>query len=96
MIIRKSAHDLDIIIFLNKNKGMTKKVALADGTFKSVTYPNSKKYFLWKDGEILKRSDSFETIEEEYVKEVAKKTSLGHGRIDLVKHKLRDNKVTLR
>ena len=31
--------------------------------------------------------------EEEYVKEVAKKTSHGHGRIDLSKHKLVNNKV---
>jgi len=48
------------------------------------------------DGKIVKRSDSFETIETEYVSEVAKKTSKGHGRIDLVKHKLVNNKVTLR
>jgi hypothetical protein len=41
----------------------------------------------------VRRSDSFETIEEEYVKEVAKKTDKGHGRIDIVKHKIVNNKV---
>ena len=69
---------------------------LADGTFQSITYPSSKKFFLWVDGEIVKKSDSFKTIEEEYVKEVAKKTPLGQGRIDLVKHKLINNKVVAR
>ena len=96
MIVRKCAQDFDVVIHLNNRKGMTKKVALADGTYTSITYPNSKKFFLWVDGEIVKKSDSFKTIEEEYVKEVAKKTPLGQGRIDIVKHKLIDNKVTLR
>tara|TARA_R100001443_G_scaffold16333_1_gene26337 strand:+ start:21 stop:311 length:291 start_codon:yes stop_codon:yes gene_type:complete len=96
MIIRKCAQDFDVVIHLNNRKGMIKKVALADGTFASITYPNSKKFFLLVDGEIVKKSDSFKTIEEEYVKEVKKKTPLGQGRIDLVKHKLIDNKVTLR
>ena len=72
---------------------MTKTVPKADGTTVTITYPNSKRYFLWVDDEIVKRSDSFETIEEEYVKEVAKKTDKGHGRIDIVKHKIVNNKV---
>ena len=96
MIVRRCAQDFDVVIFLNKNKRMTKVVALADGTTTSITYPNSKKFFLWVDGEIVKKSDSFKTIEEEYVKEVAKKTPLGQGRIDIVKHKLIDNKVVAR
>ena len=96
MIVRKCAQDFDVVIHLNNKKGMTKVVALADGTTTSITYPNSKKFFLWVDGEIVKRSDSFKTIEEEYVKEVAKKTPLGQGRIDLVKHKLINNKVVAR
>ena len=96
MIVRKCAQDFDVVIHLNNKKGMTKKVALADGTYTLITYPNSKKFFLWVDGEIVKKSDSFKTIEEEYVKEVAKKTPLGQGRIDIVKHKLIDNKVVAR
>ena len=76
---------------------MAKKIKLADESFITLTYPSSAKdYFLLVDGEIVKKSDSFETIEKEYVKEVAKKTPLGQGRIDLIKHKLINNKVVER
>ena len=93
MIIRQCSHDYDITIHLNNKKGMVKTFSLVDGTPTTITYPNSKQYFLLVDGEIVRRSNSFKTIEEEYVKEVAKKTSHGHGRIDLSKHKLVNNKV---
>tara|TARA_R100000742_G_C4217726_1_gene42362 strand:- start:229 stop:459 length:231 start_codon:yes stop_codon:yes gene_type:complete len=73
---------------------MVKTIELEDGTLSTLTYPsNAKDYFLWVDGEITKRSDSFETCEEEFVKECAKKHSDGHGRIDLNKHKLVNSKV---
>ena len=39
---------------------------------------------------------SISTIEEEYIKEVAKKTSTGRGRIDISKHKLLNNRVVER
>tara|TARA_R100000781_G_scaffold104689_1_gene68449 strand:+ start:53 stop:343 length:291 start_codon:yes stop_codon:yes gene_type:complete len=93
MIVRRCAQDFDVVIHLNSKKRMIKKVALADGTYASITYPNSKKFFLWVDGEIVKKSDSFKTIEEEYVKECSKKHSKGLGRIDIVKHKIINNKV---
>jgi hypothetical protein len=96
MIVRRCAQDYDVVIHLNNKPGMTKTVALSDGSIATLTYPSAKKYFLFVDGEIVKRSDSFETIETEYVSEVAKKTDKGHGRIDIVKHKLVNNKVTLR
>tara|TARA_R100000995_G_C3470720_1_gene118190 strand:+ start:41 stop:331 length:291 start_codon:yes stop_codon:yes gene_type:complete len=93
MIIRY-AYDNDVVIHLNNKKGMTKKVKLADGTLITLTYPSSKKYFLRNGESIIKKSDSFKTIEEEYVKECEKlKDSDGHGRIDIVKHKLINNKV---
>jgi len=93
MIIRY-AYDNDVVIHLNNKKGMTKKVKLADGTLITLTYPTSKKYFLRNGESIIKKSDSFKTIEEEYVKECKKlKDSDGHGRIDIVKHKLINNKV---
>jgi hypothetical protein len=76
---------------------MVKTIELEDGTLSTLTYPSSAKdYFLWVDGEITKRSDSFETCEEEFVKECAKKHSDGHGRIDLNKHKLINSKVVTR
>ena len=96
MIIRY-AYDNDVVIHLNNKKGMTKKVKLADGTLITLTYPSSKKYFLRNGESIIKKSDSFKTIEEEYVKECEKlKDSDGHGRINIVKHKLINNKVELR
>lgn len=96
MIVRY-AHDNDVVIHLNNKKGMTKKVKLADGTFITLTYPGSKKYFLRNGESIIKKSDSFKTIEEAYVKECEKlKDSDNHGRIDIVKHKLINNKVVSR
>ena len=93
MIVRY-AHDNDVVIHLNNKKGMSKKVKLADGTFITLTYPGSKKYFLRNGESIIKKSDSFKTIEEAYVKECEKlKDSDNHGRIDIVKHKLVNNKV---
>ena len=76
---------------------MTKNLKLNDGTLFSLTYPNSKKYFLRVGEEIIKRSDSFKTIEEEYVKQCdSLKDSDNHGRIDFVKHKIIENKVVNR
>ena len=97
MIIRRCAQDHDVVLHKNNKPNMTKKIKLADGSFSTLTYPsNAKDYFLWVDGEIVKRSDSFKTCEEEFVKECAKKHSNGHGRIDIVKHKLVNNKVVER
>ena len=96
MIVRY-AHDNDVVIHLNNKKGMSKKVKLADGTFITLTYPSTKKYFLRNGENIIKKSDSFKIIEEEYVKECEKlKDSDNHGRIDIVKHKLVNNKVVER
>ena len=93
MIVRY-AYDNDVVIHLNNKKGMTKKVKLADGTLITLTYPTSKKYFLRNGESIIKKSDSFKTIEEAYVKECNDlKDSDNHGRIDIVKHKLVNNKV---
>ena len=73
---------------------MTKNLKLNDGTLFSLSYPSSKKYFLRVGEEIIKRSDSFKTIEEEYVKQCnSLKDSDNHGRIDIVKHKIIENKV---
>ncbi|QDP61161.1 MAG: hypothetical protein Unbinned3325contig1000_46 [Prokaryotic dsDNA virus sp.] len=96
MIIRQCDQGYDVVIHLNNKKGMTKTISFVDGSISTIKYPNSKKYFLLVDGEIVKRSDSFVTIEEEYIKEVAKKTSTGRGRIDISKHKLVNNRVVER
>ena len=94
MIVRRCAQGHDVVIHKNTKPGMAKKVQLANESFMTLTYPSSAKdYFLFVDGKIIKRSDSFKTIEEEYVKECGKKHSDGQGRIDIVKHKLINNKV---
>jgi len=92
MIVRRCAQGHDVVIHR-----MKKTIQLANGDMSTLTYPSAAKdYFLWVDGEIVKRSDSFKTIEEEYVKEIAKKRNDGHGRIDIVKHKIINNKVVSR
>ena len=97
MIVRRCAQDHDVVLHKNNKPGLVKTIKLANGSMSSLTYPSSSKnYFLWVDGEITKRSESFKTCEEEFVKECAKKHSGGHGRIDIVKHKLIDNKVAIR
>jgi len=97
MIVRRCAQDHDVVLHLNNKPGMTKTLQLADGSMSSLIYPSAaKRYFLWVDGEITKRSDDFQVCEEEFVKECAKKHSDGHGRIDIVKHKLVNSKVVMR
>ena len=97
MIVRRCAQGHDVVIHRNNKPGMKKTIQLANGDMSTLTYPSAAKdYFLWVDGEIVKRSDSFKTIEEEYVKEIAKKRNDGHGRIDIVKHKIINNKVVSR
>ena len=97
MIVRRCAQDHDGVVHLNSKPGMVKSIKLADGSMSSLTYPSAaKRYFLWVDGEITKRSDNFQVCEEELVKECAKKHSDGHGRIDIVKHKLVNSQVAMR
>ena len=97
MIVRRCAQGHDVVIHKNTKPGMQKTIQLANGDMSTLTYPSAAKdYFVWVDGEVVKRSDSFKTCEEEFVKECAKKHSGGHGRIDIVKHKLIDNKVAIR
>ena len=97
MIVRRCAQNHDVVLHKNNKPEMVKTIQLSDGSMSTLTYPSAAKdYFLWVDGEIVKRSDSFQTCEEEFVKECAKKHSGGNGRIDIVKHKLVNNKVVER
>ena len=96
MIVRRCTKNMDIVIHKNTKPGMTKMVMMADGTMTPLEYPKTKKYFLWVDGVITQKSDSFETIEDLYVATCKQKECDSHGRINIVKHKLVDNKVTMR
>ena len=96
MIVRRCTKNMDIVIHKNTKPGMTKMVMMADGSMTPLEYPKTKKYFLWVDGLITKTSDSFKTIEDLYVATCEQKHSQSNGRIDIVKHKLYNNKVTMR
>tara|TARA_Y100000592_G_C5463646_1_gene315410 strand:- start:1790 stop:2080 length:291 start_codon:yes stop_codon:yes gene_type:complete len=93
MIIRRCSLDHDIVIHRNNKKGMTKTIQLSDGTLKSLKYPDSYDYFLVVNGKIVKKSNSFEIVETAYVNKCTEIHGSSQGRIDLVKHKLVNNKV---
>tara|TARA_R100001082_G_C4225476_1_gene100981 strand:+ start:229 stop:519 length:291 start_codon:yes stop_codon:yes gene_type:complete len=93
MIVRRCSLDHDIVIHRNNKKGMTKTIQLSDGTLKSLKYPDSYDYFLVVGGEIVKKSNSFEVVETAYVNKCTELHGSSQGRIDLVKHKLVNNKV---
>ena len=93
MLVRKCALNHDIAIFKNTKPNMVKKIQMADESVITITYPNSKDYFVLVDGAIVKRTDSFKTAEECYLNEREKKNISGHGRIDIVQHKLVNNIV---
>ena len=93
MIVRRCAQDHDVVLHRNTKPNMTKIIKMVDGSYKTIQYPNAKDYFLMIDGAITRTSNSFKTIETAYVAACADKHSDGHGRIDLVLHKLISNKV---
>ena len=90
MIVRKCSQGHRIRIHRNTSKGAKRTKTYKDGTVETLTYTSAYTYFLDVDGEIVKKSNSFKVIEEEYVKECAKKHSDGHGRFIIGKHKLLD------
>ena len=94
MIIRRCSQGHRIRIHRNTTKGVTRKKTYKDGTIETLTYPSAYNYFLDVDGEIVKKSNSFKVIEEEYVKECDKKHSDSNVRIIIGKHKLVDGVAT--
>ena len=97
MIVRRCAQGYDIVLHKNNKPGMIKTIQMADGSKSTLTYPSAAKdYFVWANGEIIKRTDSFITAEESFTDECEKLHSDGNGRIDIVKHKIVDSKVVER
>jgi len=89
MLIRKSSQGHDIQVYRNTTPNAERKKTYADGSVETLTYPSSRyDYFVVVEGSIVKRSDSWKTIEEEYVEQCAKKDDKGHGRMIIGKHKL--------
>ena len=96
MIIRKSSQGHRIRLHRNTTPNAVRTKTYADGTVETLTYPSSRyDYFVEVDGEVVKRSDSFETIEEHYVDECAKLYDNGHGRLIVGKHQLINGIATL-
>ena len=94
MIIRKSSQGHRIRLHRNTTPGVTRTKTYPNGTVETLTYPSRYDYFVEVDGEVVKRSDSFETIEEYYVDECAKVYDNGHGRLTIGKHQLVNNVAT--
>ena len=96
MIIRKSSQGHRIRLHRNTTPNAVRQKTYADGTVETLTYPSSRyDYFVEVDGEVVKRSDSFKTIEEHYVDECAKLYDNGHGRLLIGKHQVIGGIATL-
>ena len=96
MIIRKSSQGHRIRLHRNTTPGVTRTKTYPNGTVETLTYPSRYDYFVEVDGEVVKRSDSFKTIEEHYVDECAKVYDNGHGRLVVGTHQLINGIATLR
>ena len=95
MIIRKSSQGHRIRLHKNTTPGVTRTKTYPDGTVETLTYPSRYDYFVEVDGEVVKRSDSWDTIEEHYVDECAKLYDNGHGRLLIGKHQVIGGIATL-
>ena len=96
MIIRKSSQGHRIRLHRNTTPNAVRQKTYADGTVETLTYPSSRyDYFVEVDGEILKRSDSFKTIEEYYVSKCEDNCDYSHGRMIIGKHQLIGGIATL-
>jgi len=95
MLIRKCSQGHRIRIHKNTTPNAVRVKTDLDGNEETLTYPSSRyDYFVEVDGKVIKRSDSFNTIEEFYVDECEKKHEDGNGRVILGKNKLVDGIIT--
>ena len=95
MIIRRCSQGHRVRIHKNNSPGATRIKKYRDGTTETLTYPSSYNYFVDVDGEVVKRSNSFKTIEEYFVSECAKKHSDGHGKMVVGTHQKINGVVTV-
>ena len=93
MLIRKSSQGHYLRLYRNSTPGLVRKKTYPDGTVETLTYPSRYKYFLVLDGEIIKRSDSWDTIEKAYVDECDSRHGGGTGRMIVGKHKLENHVI---
>ena len=96
MIIRRCSQGHRVRVHRNTTPNAVRTKTYTDGTVETLTYPSTRyDYFVEVDGTVVKRSDSFETIEEFYVDECAKKHGDGHGRFLIGKHHIINGVATL-
>ena len=95
MIIRKCSQGKRIRLHRNTTPNAVRTKTYADGTVETLTYPSRYDYFVEIDGEVVKRSNSFETIEEYYVNECEDNCGYSHGRLIVGKHQVIGGIATL-
>ena len=96
MIIRRCSQGHRVRLHRNTTPDATRVKTYPDGAVETLTYPSAQyDYFVEVDGTVVKRSDSFKTIEEYFVSECAKKHGDGHGRLLVGKHHIVNGVATL-
>ena len=96
MIVRRCSQGHRVRVHKNTTPEATRTKTFADGSTETLTYPSSRyDYFVDVDGDVVKRSNSFKTIEEYFVSECAKKHGDGHGRLLVGKHNIINGVATL-
>ena len=93
MLIRKSSQGHYLRLYRNSTPGVTRTKNFPDGTTETLTYPSRYKYFLVLDGEVIKRSDNWNTIEQAYVDECDSRHGGGSGRMIIGTHKLENHVI---
>ena len=93
MLIRKSSKGHDLKLYRNTTPGATRTKKYPDGTTETLTYPSRYSYFLVYNGEVIKRSNSCDTIEEAYVDKCDDEHGGGSGRMIIGKHELVNNVI---
>jgi len=80
MILRQCSQGHKIRIRGNNSPNATRTRTYRDGIQETITYPSGYKYFLEVDGQVITRSNSFETIQDKYLDECEKVHSESHGK----------------
>ena len=93
MLIRKSSQGHDLKLYRNTTPNITRTKKYPDGTTETLAYPTSKKYFLTFNGNVIQRSDNWNTIEQAYVDKCKDEHGGGTGRMLIGKHELINNVI---
>tara|TARA_R110000824_G_scaffold387064_1_gene582220 strand:+ start:191 stop:484 length:294 start_codon:yes stop_codon:yes gene_type:complete len=95
MIIRKCSQGHRIRIHRNNTPNSVREKTYPDGSTETLTYPSSRyNYFVEINGEVVKRSNNWNTIEDYYVNACKDFHENGNGKIIIGKHKLVNNVIT--